>query len=205
MTGARSDPALRRGFVVALVAAALVVAGLGAVIRVASRGHHRPEGIAEHWLAAIGDTTRKGVRSDARARANRIGPAALAAPLLPPADTHGKAAFDDLEVGRARLQAAGARVPFRLHQHAAHGSAPLRQGAVLLSRRGPSWRVTGLDLSTRLPSDRVPSQGGAPPSRAPLRLWLGSVLLGLVLTLTSYLLLERATRAAARRGPAVTT
>jgi hypothetical protein len=205
MSASRSDSALRRGFVVALVAAVLVVAGLGAAIRLASRGHHRPEGIAEHWLAAVSDTTRKGVRSDARARANRIGPLALAAPLLPPADTRGKAAFDDLEVGRARVRATGARVPFRLHQHAAHGSAPLRQGAVLLSRRGASWQVTGLDLSTRLPSDRVPSQGGAPPSRAPLRLWVGSVVLGLVLTLVSYLLLERATRAEARRGPAVST
>jgi hypothetical protein len=179
--------------VVALAIAALVVAGLGAVIRVASGGHHRPEGIAEHWLAAVSDTTRKGVRGDARTRADRIGPPALAGPLLPPADTHGKAAFDDLEV-----------VPFRLHQHAAHGSAPLRQGAVLLSRRGSTWQVTGVDLGTRLPSDRVPSQGGAPPSRAPLRLWVGSVLLGLILTVVSYLLLERATRAAARRSSAVT-
>jgi hypothetical protein len=190
--------------VVALAIAALVVAGLGAVIRVASGGHHRPEGIAEHWLAAVSDTTRKGVRGDARTRADRIGPLALAGPLLPPADTHGKAAFDDLEVGKATVDGAEARVPFRLHQHAAHGSAPLRQGAVLLSRRGSTWQVTGVDLGTRLPSDRVPSQGGAPPSRAPLRLWVGSVLLGLILTVVSYLLLERATRAAARRSSAVT-
>ena len=190
---------------VALVIAAVVVAGLGAIIRAASSGHHRPEGIAEHWLAAVSDTTRKGVRSDARMRAGRIGPLVLATPLLPPADTHGKAAFDDLEVGKAGVEVAEARVPFRLHQHAAHGSAPLRQGAVLLARRGSSWRVSGVDLSTRLPSDRVPSQGGAPPSRAPLRLWVGSVLLGLILTAISYLLLERATRAAARRSSALTT
>ena len=201
----RSDPALRRGFVSALVVTVAVVAALGAVIRAATSGHHRPEGIAEHWLAAVGDTTRKGVRSDARNRAARLGPLALADPLLPSASTHGKAAFDDLEVGKARVTGADARVPFRLHQHVDHGSAPIRQGAIALARHGASWRVVGVDLTSHLPGDKVPSQGGAPPSRAPLRLWLGSVMLGVVLTAVSYALLARPPRRPSRHAPAATT
>jgi hypothetical protein len=195
MTGAaRSDPALRRGFAVALVVVLVVVAALGLLIRVVDRGHHRPEGIAEHWLAAVSDTTRKGVRGDAQRRAEKIGPLTLAVPLLPAGSTHGKAAFDDLEVGKARVQAGLARVPFRLHQHAGGGSGPVKQGAVILARAASSWRVTTLDMATRLASDRVPSQGGAPPSRAPLRLWVGTVLLGLVLTAVGFVLMERISR-----------
>src|SRR4051812_42480321 len=86
---------LRSGFIKGLVACLAVMVALGVVIHFANSGHHRPEGAAEHWLTAVGDTTRKGVTTDARDRAEKIGPLALARPLLPTIDTDGKAAFPD--------------------------------------------------------------------------------------------------------------
>jgi hypothetical protein len=102
-------------------------------------------------------------------------------------------------VGQAHVEDGQARVPFRLHQHVSHGPAPVRRGAILLTRRGTGWTVSGVDLSIRLVGDRVPSEGGAPPSRAPLRLWLGSLALGVALTAVSYVALARPGR---DQGPA---
>jgi hypothetical protein len=94
--------ALKRQFAIAVVAALAVMIGLGGVIAVANHGHHRPEGAAERWLTAIGDTTRKGVKADAIKRADKLGGEALGASLLPSEDTKGKSAFPDLEVGKAQ-------------------------------------------------------------------------------------------------------
>ncbi len=57
---------------IACVLAVIIAAGVG--INAANSGHHRPEGAAEHWLAAVSDTTRKGVHDDAVKRAEKIGP-----------------------------------------------------------------------------------------------------------------------------------
>jgi hypothetical protein len=187
---------LRRQFAVAIVAALAVMIGLGGVIAIANHGHHRPEGAAERWLSAVSDTTRKGVRADARDRAEKLGPVALALPLLPADDTKGKGAFPDLEVGKARLSGAQARVPYRLHQRALHGKNPVREGTIVLQRAGTGWHVTALDA--RQPGERVPSDGGRPPSSAGLGLWLGAVALGIVVTLLVTLLVEWATRSSQR-------
>lgn len=181
-----ADP-LRVGFVKALVAAAALILGLAGVIALANHGHHRPEGIAERWLSAVSDTTRKGVRADATARAEKIGPLSLAAPLLPAASTGGKAAFADLEVGKAHRAATGGEpgsgvaVPFQLHQHVEQGTAPIKSGTVALVRSGDSWRVTAVSLVAGKAD--VPSNGGAPPSRAPVVLWPIALLAGVGVTL----------------------
>ena len=191
---------LRRQFVVAVVAAVAVMVGLGGVIAVANHGHHRPEGAAERWLSAVSDTTRKGVRADARRRADKLGGLALGAPLLPTEDTKGKGAFPDLEVGKAARTGQGAaeqaRVPYRLHQRAQHGSNPVREGTIVLRRAGDGWQVAALDA--RRPGERVPSDGGPPPSSAGIGLWLGAVALGALVTLLVTFLVEWATRSSRR-------
>ena len=55
---------------------ALMIAFSGAVFLL-NHGNSRPEGVAENWLEAIGDTTRKGVEADATKRADEIGNEAL--------------------------------------------------------------------------------------------------------------------------------
>jgi hypothetical protein len=196
-----SDHRLRRTFAIGLVICLLAVAALGVVIKVGGTGVHRPEGAAERWLNAVGDTTRNGVRSDARQRASKIGPLSLASPLLP-ADTGGRRAFPDLEVGKARTTGDEARVPYRLHQYAATGAAPERNGVVILQRKGDEWHVTA--LADRHPGERVPSEGGDPPSRAPLGIWLAALAGGLVVTTGASLLVRWAARSGQRAGTVVT-
>lgn len=196
-SGPRSDAALRRGFGIALAVIVAVIVGVGAVIHAVSSGHHRPEGIAERWLADVSETTRRGVRSDSLRRAERIGPVGLAtAAGLVPATTHGKAAFTDLEVGKATVAGSRARVPFHLHQYASRGTGPVRDGVVVLSRAGSSWRVSGIDRQR--PGERVPSEGGRPPSRAPAALWIGAFALSVVLAAACVLIMEAVNRSAAR-------
>jgi hypothetical protein len=184
-------------FVKIVVVALAVIVGLGFLIHFLNAGHHRPEGAAERWLAAVSDSGRKGVSVDARKRADDIGPITIAAPLLP--DTHDTkhGLFADLEVGKAI--AAGTdtvRVPFRLHQRMASGSGPLKQDTLVLHRTNDTWHVVALD--GRRPGEHVPSEGGARPSRAPLALWLGAICLGVVLAALAHLITTYADRSARR-------
>jgi hypothetical protein len=182
-TAADEVAALRRPFLIGVVLVLAAMAALGLVIRQANAGNHRPEGTAERWLAAVGDTTRTGVGADARTRAEEVGSLEPAAVLLPAAGskaTDGKVAFPDLEVGGATIAAGVARVPYRLHARIGGGEEKLREGVVLLHKTGDRWRVTGLDAAK--PGEKVPSEGGRIPSRAPLAAFAGAVLLGALVT-----------------------
>jgi hypothetical protein len=187
----------RSTFVKVIVIVLVVIAGLGVLIHFVNAGHHRPEGAAERWLAAVSDSERRGVRADARTRAESIGPVALAAPLLPPKFDVRHGQFDDLEVGKAIPAGTDTvRVPFRLHQHLPSGSGPLKQGTLLLHRAGDTWRVTALDA--RRPDEKVPSEGGPRPSRAPLALWIGAICLGALLAAGAHLITRYAETTAKR-------
>lgn len=188
----RSDDATRRGFAIGIAVVVAAFAAIGAVLVAVNDRPSRPEGVAEDWLTAVSDTTRKGVRDDARRRAEEIGPVALAAPLLPSADTKGKSAFEDLEVGKATPSGGegdAVRVPFRVH---ARDVEEARMGAIVLTRAGPDgpYRVTAIDA--RRPGERVPSEGGDPPSSAPVGVWVAGLLAGAVVTLGAAALVRAA-------------
>lgn len=192
-SGAPSNSA----FATAIAVLLAVIIGLGFVIHAANSGHHRAEGAAEHWLNDVGDTTRKGVVADATKRAEQVGPIAIArANDLIPADTKGKSAFPDLEVGKA----VGDRVPFRLHQRVQSGKPPLREGSIVLAKLGDSWRVTG--ITARQPGEKVPSEGGKAPSKAPSSLWALAILAGVGVTAGASAIVQWAARSAARGLPA---
>ncbi|HVV37024.1 MAG TPA: hypothetical protein VHC63_10515 [Acidimicrobiales bacterium] len=173
-----------KGLVVA-VAAMLV---MGAVIGLLNHGTHRPEGIAENWLTAVSDTTRKGVEADARKRAEKIGPPSLARGLVYTDATaiKRKAAFDDLEVGQAVVDQDAARVGFRVHARRPNDKTAEITGVLTLRRRDGTWLVTGLQRGALANVPKLPSDGGPPPSSAPVSLWLGALVgaavLGLVTT-----------------------
>jgi hypothetical protein len=190
---ASTDRDLRRTFVLvvgAVVAAFVLIGGLLAAF---GTGQHRPEGVAERWLVAVGDTTRKGVRDRSREEAEKVGPLALANDLLPDEDTDGKAAFVDLEVGKAVDAGEDVRhVPFRLHQRQADGVGPAVEGTVVLTRRGEDWAVSALDPPVA--GRTVPSEGGAPAADAPWGLYLGAFGLAVVLTAGCVVLLRIAGR-----------
>jgi hypothetical protein len=181
-----------RSFVIGIAVCAAIFVALGVLISVLNAGHHRPEGAAERWLAAVSDTTRKGVRSDAVDRVEKIGPLAVGAPLIPP-DTDGKGAFPDLEVGKALVEGDSARVPYQLHQR---NVDEIKTGTIVLTKAGEDWHVAALDV--RRPDEKVPSEGGDPPSSAPLGLWIVAVIAGVGVTAGASLLVQWATRSAKR-------
>ena len=86
-------------------------------------------------------------------------------------------------------------VPFQLHQRVTHGSAPKLTGTIVLQRApttGAGWRVTAVDVGREV--GKVPSQGGPPPSRAPLSLWIGTLAIGLVIVVGGSALIRWAGR-----------
>jgi hypothetical protein len=181
------------------IALALCIA-LFVGIHEAGRGTHRPEGIAERYLAAISDTTRKGVRADALRRAGKEGPPGVALDLTSPAaKKDGKRSFRDLEVGKASVSGDQARVPYLVHQYVSSGTSPKLDGVIILRRTGDTWRVAA--RAGRETGEKVPSEGGPPPSSAPASYWFVALLIGVVVTLVASALINLAGRAA-RTAPA---
>lgn len=180
-----------------IVAIALaVIAGLGLLIHQLNAGHHRPEGIAERWLSAVSETGRNGVKSNARERAEEIGPVSLAAPLFPTDHDPKHGYFKDLEVGKAIDDGPDTvRVPFQLHRES-ESDPSLEKGAVVLKKSGDEWKVTA--VTDRRPGEKVPSEGGEPPSSAPLGLWIGALALGVLLAGGTALIVHYADRTAQR-------
>jgi hypothetical protein len=172
----------RRTFLLSLAGVVIVFAVIGGLIAAFGTGANRPEGVAERWLVAVGDTERKGVRERSRDEAEEVGPVSLAAHLLPDIDTGGKAAFVDLEVGKAVDASDDVRhVPFRLHQRLGDDVGDPIEGTVVLTKRGDDWTITAVDGPT--PGLKVPSEGGAPAADAPWGLYLGAVAVASLCTL----------------------
>jgi hypothetical protein len=157
------------------IAVVIMVAGIVGLLNL--HGTSRPEGVAENWLTAVGDTTRKGVEADARKRAAKIGPiaAASAAGLLK-YDADRKSAFSDLEVGKSyESRFAGAvDVPFRVHARNGDEDDVEISGTILIRRVKDEWHVVSAAAVVD-PAHKLPSEGGPPPSSAPASLWLGGL------------------------------
>jgi len=183
--------ALRRSFPRVLLAVAISFVFIGGLIAAFGSSADRPEGAAERFLTDVGDTMRKGVQTDARARAEKIGPLALADQVLPPGtNTGGKAAFTSIEVGAAVTRDV-VYVPFRVRIRDAKDDI---HGALAMTKTSDGWRVTG--LADRSAAGKVPSEGGAAIAKASLPLYAGAVVIGLLVTLGVSLLVRRL-------GPAV--
>jgi hypothetical protein len=194
---------IRRSFTIGLTIVVVLFVGLFVGLNLVNGNRHRPEGTAEHWLAAVGDTTRKGVHDEAVKRAEKDGPVSVAKAIIP-ADTDKKSAFPDLEVGKATITELTARVPYLLHQRAKVGKNPQVQGDVLLKKDAAGsagrWKVTG--LTTTKGAGSVPSEGGAPPSRAPAILWLIAIVVGVLVTAAASALVQWAGAGRAAGSPA---
>jgi hypothetical protein len=181
---------------IAVCLALMIAAGFG--INTLNSGHSRPEGVAEDWLTAVGDTARKGVEADATRRAEAIGPLELAGqPLIgTEKDTDGKSAFPDLEVGKAVRTGETADVRFRVHSRREKDNVEI-VGAIRLVRTDGRWMVTQTQLFTIDGLQVVPrpgvtsfgentpelaSEGGPPPSSASNSLWLLAIVIGVAVT-----------------------
>jgi hypothetical protein len=186
--------------VIVLAATAILIAVGALVASVGTRSVERPEGVAERWLRAVGDTTRTGVSADARRRASGHGDPALIPALVPPGQSYnGSDAFTAYEVGHASRSAAGsARVPVRLTHRS--GPAGTEHVALVLHETEGSWRVLAVDPPDRVL--RVPSEGGPPVSRAPMTLYLCALMIVIASGGVCSLLLRLAERSpVAAQGP----
>lgn len=190
----RTDRDLRKPFLVSMAGVIAAFVLVGVLIAVFGTGRQRPEGVAERWLVAVGDTERKGVRERAREDAEEVGPVSLAAHLLPAEDTDGKAAFVDLEVGRSVADGDRVRrVPFRLHQRQGDEVSDAIEGTIVLRRdAGDDWKV--VEVTDPTPGLEVPSEGGPPAAEAPWGLYAGAIALAVVLTVGSSGLVRLASR-----------
>ena len=195
-----------RSFLKGIVACLALTLVLSGTLFLLNHGHSRPEGVAENWLTAIGDTTRKGVEADATHRADKIGAPELAIPLLEPHPEliKRKAGFDDLEVGKATRVDAGSpdkvKVGFRVHARRPEDKTAEINGVLTLERSKNKWMVTALDVvdpkAAGVPD--LPSDGGPPPSSAPVSLWIGALVGAAVVGAVTTALVGAASRAAAQ-------
>jgi hypothetical protein len=201
------DRAFLKPFRIGVLGVACLFVALGGLLAAFGTGEDRPEGVAERWLVDVGDTTRKGVEDEARDDAEEVGPVSLAAHLLPKGDTDGRAAFLDLEVGKAVHDDAGTRVPFRLHQRIDGDAGPPIDGTIVLQRDRSSdggddgdgdgdggWRITAVEGPTE--GLEVPSEGGRPAAEAGAGLFVGAFAVSIVVALGAALAVRAAGRAA---------
>lgn len=191
------DRAFLKPFRLGLVAVAVVFLALGGLIAAFGSTGNRPEGVAERWLAAVGDTRRDGVKDRATRDAEEVGPLSLAADLLPEGSTDGRAAFIDLEVGKATRDPDGTRVPFRLHQRIDGSAGDAIDGTIVLQQDADEhWRIIAVEGP--IEGRAVPSEGGRPAAEAPMGLFVGAILVAVVIVAGCSVAVRAAGRAAER-------
>jgi hypothetical protein len=183
---------LKRPFLVGLLATAIAFLIMGGLIAVFATRDDRPEGVAERWLTAVGDLTRKGVRSDTEKRVTKHGDLSLANLFITAGhDYDGKTAFTALEVGRGRrVNAQITIVPMKITDRA--DDKKTEQAVLVMQRSKDSWRVVAVQpASAEL---RVPSDGGPSVSEAPVTLYGVALLLGVGVAVTASALVRAAGR-----------
>ena len=189
------DRAFLRPFRLGLLGVAALFVLVGALIAGFGTGEDRPAGVAERWLANVGDLTRDGVKDRARDDVEEVGSLALGRSLLPDGDTDGRAAFVDLEVGKAVTDGADTVVPFRLHPRVDGDSGPAIDQVLLLRDTDDGWRVTAVEGPRK--GLEVPSEGGSPAAEAPLTLFLGAIVVSFVIAGAAALAVRAAGRGSA--------
>jgi hypothetical protein len=182
---------LKRPFLVGLLATAIAFLIMGGLIAVFATRDDRPEGVAERWLTAVGDLTRKGVRSDTEKRVTNHGALSLASMFITAGhDYDGKTAFTALEVGRGRrLNAQITLVGMKVTDRA---NDKTTKAVLALQRSGGSWRVTAVQPESA--ELRVPSDGGPSVSEAPVTLYGVALVLGIGVAATASALVRAAGR-----------
>jgi hypothetical protein len=169
--------ALKRPFLIGVLFVAIVLVFLGGLISLFGSTDDRPEGVAERWLTAVGDLSRKGVHDDAAKRVAADGDPKVAEILVGGGfDYEGKSAFTALEVGKApRVDDRTARVPAKVTYRGKDNGGTSR-GVLTMERSGDSWRIVGIESPD--PALKVPSDGGDVAAKAPITLYLVALVIG---------------------------
>jgi len=167
--------ALKKPFVLGALAVVIgIIFLMGLLATVVLHTDDRPEGVAERWLTAVSDLTRKGVHDDAAKRVAGHGDLALGQQLVDGVSTDGKSAFTALEVGKAHRTGDTALVPAEFITRG--DESHTHQRVLVLQRASDSWRV--VELRSADPALRVPSEGGEVAAKAPLVLYAIALAIG---------------------------
>lgn len=205
-----ADPeldALRRPFRIGVLAVLAVIVAIGGVVAAFGTPADRPAGIAERWLVALSDTTRDGVRDDARDRMIELmSPDAYVASGTDPdplavfpsfrGDTRaaddGKARFSTIRVGRAFDDMVDEGLTMVPVEVTAYDTDDVVDGYVLMQDTDDGWKVLVFvppdameDLGAfeeLCPGDRCPGFPIERPERAPIGFWIGAAALGVLIT-----------------------
>lgn len=189
------DRAFLKPFRLGVLGVAALFVVLGGLLAAFGSTANRPEGVAERWLTAVGDTRRDGVKDEARDDVDEIGSYSMAEHLLPDGSTDGRTAFIDLEVGKATDDEDGTTVPFQLHQRVDGSAGPAIDGTVHLRKDADGdWRI--ISVGGPIDGIEVPSEGGRPAAEAPMSLFVGAILVSLVIVAACSFAVKLAGRAA---------
>jgi hypothetical protein len=192
--------ALRRPFLLGVLAVVAVIVCLGGLIAAFGSNADRPAGIAERWLNAVSDSTRRGLAADADVRARELGAGpdlASRAGLVPAAAAaEAEAAFEDVRVGRAvPAGTLGAeevvRVPFTVTPH--DGERVTAQVFLARSERD-GWHVVAVQppgadhavleavvVGTSLELAGTTGEVVGRPDHAPAGFFVGALALGVLI------------------------
>ena len=181
--------ALRRPFLIGLLAIAIVLLLVTGVLAVFSSVDDRPEGLAERWLTAAGDLTRNGVHDDAADRVKAHGDLALAEQLVGGVHADGKTIQIRPDgTGRSEVAAATGQ------------PKPAAAGAPIVTVKDEAIHAADADgknsrkVSPADPTLKVPSDGGDVASKAPLGLYAVALLIGVGIAVAASALVRAAGR-----------
>ncbi len=183
---------MRRSFSIGLSAVVLLLGTGFAVVLTTGSGQHRPSGAAEDWLYDMAGSTASSGRQAALSQAERLGPPALARPLIAPG-TPDEEAFTRIAVGRSKVGAETATVSFTVERPARPRAPPILAGALTLRRSGTGWQVVAVSGVHPVPIVPAPSSPALPGSR--LAWVIGAMVMFILLAAVASLLVKRAGRA----------
>lgn len=194
-----------RQFTKGIVACLALMVAFSGVIFLLNHGNSRAEGVAENWLEAIGDTTRKGVEADATRRADEIGAPELAIHVLhpQPEEIDRKAGFANLEVGKSQRvdedNPDKVKVGFHVSARRPEDETVDIEGVITLEKIDDEWHVVALQRTDPVKAGvpALPSDGGPPPSSAPVSLWFGALVGALLVGAVTSALVRSAGRTTA--------
>jgi MFS transporter, putative metabolite:H+ symporter len=183
---------LRRSFVIGLSAVLLLLGAAFGVVLTAGTGQQRPAGAAQDWLYDMAGSTASSGRQASLSLAARLGPPVLARALIAPGTTN-EEAFTRIVVGRSRVVAATATVPFTVVRPTHRRAPPVLAGNLTLHRSSTGWHVVGVSGAHQVTTVPAPASPALPGSR--LAWVIGAIAVVVVLAAAASLLVRRAGRA----------
>lgn len=171
---------LQRSFTVGLAGVVLALGALAGVVFAFGTGQQRPSGAAQEWLFDVSGATASSGRQASLAQARKLGPPALANPLIAPR-THNEAAFNRIVVGRSRVSGNTAIVAFTVVRPVRAHTTSTLTGTLTMHRSSTGWRV--VRISGVHPTKIVPLPV-APGLAGPWAAWAGGTLI-LVVSITA--------------------